>query len=387
MRSAAREAASLTLRGLAKRFDDGHLAVSEMNLHVEPGEMIALLGPSGCGKTTTLRMIAGFLTASAGDILLDGTSILGVPAYRRDMGIVFQSYALFPHLTVAKNVRFGLEMRRLPETAAAARVAEMLRLVKLEAFAERLPRHLSGGQQQRVALARALAIHPRLLLLDEPLSNLDAALRQDMAREIRILQRDGGITALVVTHDQGEAMAMADRLVVMRDGRVEQIGRQEDLYERPATPFVAGFIGQSNLVAGRLADGRDLLIEGGSRIALAGRYHPDGIACLAIRPETIRLAAPGSADARTDGTVKLCTYLGAVIEHVVRLDSGSDVIVRGPGLGPEAARRWAPDDRVSLTWSAAAERLFDEADRAAPNITEAEPAPIEGGNAQWAETS
>jgi putative spermidine/putrescine transport system ATP-binding protein len=385
MRAAAREAAALTLRSLSKRFDDGHLAVSEMDLHVEPGEMIALLGPSGCGKTTTLRMIAGFLTTTSGDILLDGASILDVPAHRRDMGIVFQSYALFPHLTVARNVRFGLEMRRMPTQAAALRVDEMLRLVKLEDFAERLPRNLSGGQQQRVALARALAIHPKLLLLDEPLSNLDAALRQDMAREIRILQRDGGITALVVTHDQGEAMAMADRLVVMRNGKVEQIGQQEDLYERPATPFVAGFIGQSNLIAGQLDGAGDLLIAGGGRITLAGRYHHEGISCLAVRPESIRLAVAESTDARTKGTVKLCTYLGAVLEHVVRLDSGRDVIVRSPGLGPQAARRWAPDDRVSLIWSAAAERIFDDRDQAVPSMA-AEPAMNEGGNEEWAQT-
>jgi putative spermidine/putrescine transport system ATP-binding protein len=385
MRAVAREAASLTLRALSKRFDDGHLAVSEMDLHVEPGEMIALLGPSGCGKTTTLRMIAGFLTASAGDILLDGASILDVPAHRRDMGIVFQSYALFPHLTVARNVRFGLEMRRVPAAAAARRVDEMLRLVKLEDFAERLPRNLSGGQQQRVALARALAIHPKLLLLDEPLSNLDAALRQDMAREIRILQRDGGITALVVTHDQGEAMAMADRLVVMRDGKVEQIGRQEDLYERPATPFVAGFIGQSNLVQGRLNGAGDLLIENGGRIVLAGRYRHEGAGCLAVRPETIRLAAAEVAEACVQGTVKLCTYLGAVLEHVVRLDSGHDLIVRSPGLGPQAAQRWAPDERVSLIWSAAAEQVFDDRDQAVPSVA-AEPAMNEGGNEEWAQT-
>ncbi len=387
MRSVAREAASLTLRALSKRFDDGHLAVSEMDLHVEPGEMIALLGPSGCGKTTTLRMIAGFLTASSGDILLDGASILDVPAYRRDMGIVFQSYALFPHLTVARNVRFGLEMRRVPAAAAAGRVAEMLRLVKLEDFAERLPRNLSGGQQQRVALARALAIHPKLLLLDEPLSNLDAALRQDMAREIRILQRDGGITAIVVTHDQGEAMAMADRLVVMRDGKVEQIGSQEDLYERPETPFVAGFIGQSNLVFGRLEDARSLVTEAGGRIALAGRYRHDGSATLAIRPETIRLAAPGSVGAAAEGTVKLCTYLGAVLEHVVRLDSGRDMIVRGPGIGLEAVRRWAPDERVALTWSAAVERIFDDEDRMVANTADGDLATTEGEHKEWAQTS
>ena len=381
----AREAASLTLRGLSKRFG-AQLAVSEVDLHVEPGEMIVLLGPSGCGKTTTLRMIAGFLTASAGDIMLDGTSILGVPTHERDMGIVFQSYALFPHLTVARNVRFGLEMRRMEEAAAAARVAEMLRLVKLESFADRLPRSLSGGQQQRVALARALAIHPRLLLLDEPLSNLDAALRQDMAREIRILQRDGGITAIIVTHDQGEAMAMADRLVVMRDGRAEQIGRQEDLYERPATPFVAGFIGQSNLLRGRLDGGTNLLADAAGRVALAGRYGHEGQACLAVRPESIQISAHGAANARAEGTVKLCSYLGAVLEHVVRLDSGLDVIVRGPGLGPDAARRWPPGERVSLTWSVAAERVFDDRDRFAPASTDNQPAITEGGNQEWTAT-
>jgi putative spermidine/putrescine transport system ATP-binding protein len=386
MRSVAREASSLTLRSLTKRFDDAPPAVSDMNLHVEPGEMIALLGPSGCGKTTTLRMIAGFLTASSGDILLDGTSILGLPAHRRDMGIVFQSYALFPHLSVAKNVSFGLEMRRVPKAEAARRVDEMLRLVKLDAFAERLPRHLSGGQQQRVALARALAIHPRLLLLDEPLSNLDAALRQDMAREIRILQRDGGITAIVVTHDQGEAMAMADRLVVMRDGRVEQIGRQEDLYENPATPFVAGFIGQSNLLRGQFDGPSEFVVNGGGRIALRGRYAtPPGPVCLAIRPESIRLAALGSASRCVEGTIKLRTYLGAVLEHVVRLDSGDDIIVRGPGFGAEAARQWTPDDRVSLSWSATTERVFDALDCAVP-ATGAEPAATEEGSETWAQT-
>ncbi|HTZ37142.1 MAG TPA: ABC transporter ATP-binding protein [Stellaceae bacterium] len=386
MRAVAREAASLTLRDLSRRFDDGHLAVDGMNLHVEPGEMIALLGPSGCGKTTTLRMIAGFLAASSGDVLLDGDSILGLPAHRRDMGVVFQSYALFPHLTVARNISFGLEMRRIDKAAAARRVAEMLRLVKLEGFADRLPKSLSGGQQQRVALARALAVHPRLLLLDEPLSNLDAALRQDMAREIRILQRDGGITAIVVTHDQGEAMAMADRLVVMRDGRAEQIGRQEDLYERPATPFVAGFIGQSNLVRGRL-DGAALLLPEEARVALAGRYAPGAAACLAVRPESLRLAPAGAPGSRAEGTVKLSTYLGAVLEHVVRLDSGHDLIVRAPALGAEPGRRWAPETRVSLSWDVAAERLFDERDRAIPSRSDGEPAMAEGGNEEWAHLS
>jgi putative spermidine/putrescine transport system ATP-binding protein len=372
-----RGAASLRLQNLSRQFGT-HMAVRQVNLDVDPGEMIVLLGPSGCGKTTTLRMIAGFLSASAGDILLDGTSILSLPPHRRDIGIVFQSYALFPHLSVARNVRFGLEMRRMPREAADRRVAEMLRLVKLEQFAERLPKQLSGGQQQRVALARALAIHPRLLLLDEPMSNLDASLRQDMAREIRILQREGGITAIVVTHDQAEAMAMADRLVVMRDGVVEQVGRQEDLYERPATPFVAGFIGQSNLVRGRVSDGAGLTTTGGARIGFAARYGYAGEACLAVRPESIRVGEPGNPDGRVDATVRLCTYLGAVLEHVVRLDDGTDLIVRGPGLGPDAARRHEAGAKVSLGWNADAERVFDNEDRPAARVAAAETMPTEG---------
>ena len=358
----AREAASLQLRGLSKHFG-AHLAVRDVDLNVAAGEMIVLLGPSGCGKTTTLRMIAGFLSASSGDILLDGVSILALPPHRRDIGVVFQSYALFPHLTVARNVRFGLEMRRMRRDAADARVAEMLRLVKLQGFADRLPRELSGGQQQRVAIARALAIHPRLLLLDEPMSNLDAALRQEMAREIRILQREGGITAIVVTHDQSEAMAMADRLVVMRDGAMEQVGGQEDLYERPATPFVASFIGQSNLLRGAIADA--FVTSAGARIRLAARYGVQGEGCLAIRPESIRIAAPRAANARVEATVRLCTYLGAVLEHVVQLDGGDELIVRGAGLGPDAAQRYEPGARVALTWSADAERVFEGGGRPA----------------------
>ena len=361
------EAAALSLRGLSRQFGT-HLAVRDVDLEIAPGEMIVLLGPSGCGKTTTLRIIAGFLSASSGDVLLDGASILGLPPHRRDIGLVFQSYALFPHLNVARNVRFGLEMRRVPSDAADRRVMEMLRLVKLDAFADRLPRNLSGGQQQRVALARALAIRPKLMLLDEPLSNLDASLRQEMAREIRILQRTGGITSIVVTHDQGEAMAMADRLVVMRDGVVEQVGRQEDLYERPATPFVAGFIGHANLVRGRLLDGATLVTECGARIALAARYAGSGPACLAVRPETIRLAEPGAASPRIEGTVRLSTYLGAAIEHLVRLDDGTDLIVRGPGARHET------ETRVSLQWNAEAERVFDEQDRPTKRVSEPIPA-------------
>jgi putative spermidine/putrescine transport system ATP-binding protein len=352
------EPASLVLDCVSRRFGD-HAAVAEMSLTIPPGELVVLLGPSGCGKTTTLRMIAGFLQPTEGDIRLDGRSILPLPAHRREMGIVFQSYALFPHLTVARNVAFGLEMRRMPKSEIAVQTAEMLRLVKLRDLAARLPRQLSGGQQQRVALARALAIHPRLLLLDEPLSNLDAALRAEMAREIRLLQRDRGITTVMVTHDQAEAMSMADRLVVMRDGRVQQSGRQEDLYERPANPFVASFIGGSNLLSGRLEAGR-LVLASGTAIALAGYYGVAGQASLAIRPESIHLVAPGGS-ARINGEVELCTYLGATIEHVVRLDGGSNVVARAPGLGPGATSRHDPGTRVALQWTAAEERVFGAA--------------------------
>ena len=347
---------ALTLDRLTKTFGN-QTAVDAVSLTVRTGELIVLLGPSGCGKTTTLRMIAGFVPPSAGDIRLDGASIAALPPHRREMGIVFQSYALFPHLSVARNIAFGLEMRRMAPAAMQARTAEMLHLVKLEAFAQRLPRQLSGGQQQRVALARALAIHPRVLLLDEPLSNLDAALRQDMAREIRILQRRGAITTIMVTHDQTEAMAMADRLVVMHEGRVQQIGTPEEVHNQPANPFVARFIGGSNLIDGRLDEDRLMLPDGGT-IALTGHYAAHGETTLAVRPDSIRLAPPGPG-ACIEGEVELCTWLGSVVEHAVRIAPEVTILARGPGLGVDATRRHSAGTRVALRWEAADERLFD----------------------------
>jgi putative spermidine/putrescine transport system ATP-binding protein len=352
-------AAALMLDRLSKQFGS-QTAVDAVSLGVRSGELIVLLGPSGCGKTTTLRMIAGFVAPSAGDIRLDGSSITALPPHRREMGIVFQSYALFPHLTVARNIAFGLEMRRLGASAIQARVAAMLRLVKLEAFAARLPRQLSGGQQQRVALARALAIQPRVLLLDEPLSNLDAALRQEMAREIRILQRHGGITTIMVTHDQTEALALADRLVVMHEGRVQQIGTPEEVHGEPANPFVARFIGGSNIVTGRLDAGHRLVLPAGGAIALAGRYARDGDATLAVRPDSVRLT-PAGADACVEGEVELCTWLGSVVEHAVRIGADTTILARGPGLGPDATRRHSAATRVALRWGPDDERLFDQA--------------------------
>jgi putative spermidine/putrescine transport system ATP-binding protein len=346
---------ALALDALTKRFG-AHTVVDAVDLTVQPGEMIVLLGPSGCGKTTTLRMIAGFIPPSAGDIRLDGTSIVALPPHRREMGIVFQSYALFPHLTVARNVAFGVEMRRLASHAIQSRVADMLRLVKLEAFATRLPRELSGGQQQRVALARALAIHPRVLLLDEPLSNLDAALRQEMAREIRILQQHNDITTIMVTHDQTEAMAMADRLVVMHEGRVHQIGTPEQVHTQPANPFVARFIGGSNIVAGRVHN--DHLMVHGAQISLAAHYAINGEATLAVRPDGLRLALPGTA-ACIEGEVELCTWLGSVVEHAVRIAPDITLLARGPALGRDATPRHSAGTRVALHWEASDERLFD----------------------------
>src|SRR3954469_5838531 len=239
----------LALQGLTKRFGDA-AAVDDLSLAVEKGEFVSLLGPSGCGKTTTLQMIAGFVEPSAGAIRLGERDLTKVKPALRGLGIVFQSYALFPHMTAAENIAFGLEMRGVGKPEQFRRVADALTLVGLTGFAERYPRRMSGGQQQRVALARALVIKPDVLLLDEPLSNLDAKLREEMQVELRQIQRTVGTTTILVTHDQGEAMALSDRIVVMSKGRIEQIGTPHEAYERPATPFVAGFLGKTNLVNG-----------------------------------------------------------------------------------------------------------------------------------------
>ena len=279
----------LVLEGLGKSYGSA-VAVEGIDLSVARGEFISLLGPSGCGKTTTLQMIAGFVPVDHGRILLDGADLAAVPPARRGLGIVFQSYALFPHMTVAENIAFGLEMRGVPKAERESRTLEAMALVGLKGFADRYPRRMSGGQQQRVALARALVIKPSLLLLDEPLSNLDAKLREEMQGELRQIQRSIGTTTILVTHDQHEAMALSDRIVVMNQGRVEQIGAPDIVYDRPQTSFVANFLGKTNLLAG-VGDGAGHIAVDGFRVALPGAAA--GPVALAVRPERLVLAQAG----------------------------------------------------------------------------------------------
>jgi putative spermidine/putrescine transport system ATP-binding protein len=345
--------ARLELEGLSKTYGDVH-AVAGIDLDIAQGELVVLLGPSGCGKTTTLRMVAGFVAPSAGAIRLGGRDITQRPPWKRDTGLVFQSYALFPHMTAAENVAFGLRMRKLPEAKIAAKLAEVLRLVRLEGLAGRLPRELSGGQQQRVALARALVIEPLVLLLDEPLSNLDAKLRAEVRVEIRDLQRKLGLTTVMVTHDQEEALTMADRLVVMSHGRVQQIGTQRELYERPANAFVAGFLGRTNFLHGRVEAPGLFRSESGLGIRCSDGAARDG-RTLALRPERLTIGAADAvtaADNSFPGTVEFASYLGGVLEYHVRLTPADRLLVQTPNKQGDHAH--AVGDRVHLQWPAQA---------------------------------
>jgi putative spermidine/putrescine transport system ATP-binding protein len=282
----------LSIRNIAKHYQD-FLAVHDTNIEVGEAEFISLLGPSGCGKTTTLQMIAGFIQPTRGQILLQGRDLTALDAHRRGLGVVFQSYALFPHMTAEENVSFGLEMRKVQSATRRRQVADALELVGLGAFGTRYPRQMSGGQQQRVALARALVINPPVLLLDEPLSNLDANLREDMQTELRRIQRSLGTTTILVTHDQGEAMALSDRIVVMDHGRVEQIGRPEDVYDRPASEFVARFLGRTIALKGEIvvASGRTSLKLG--ELMLPWSDHDAGPVTVSVRPEKMLIADSG----------------------------------------------------------------------------------------------
>ena len=351
---------TLRLDGLVKRYGPS-TAVERVDLSVAQGELVSLLGPSGCGKTTTLRMVAGFIEPTAGRVLIGERDVTRVPAYARNTGMVFQSYALFPHMTVGGNVGFGLEMRRVGKAERESRVREALRLVRLDHLIERFPRELSGGQQQRVALARALVINPAVFLLDEPLSNLDAKLRAEVRLEIRELQQRLGLTTLFVTHDQDEALAMSDRLIVLEGGKVQQIGTAEDLYERPANAFVAGFVGRCNLLAGDPEGPGRFRLKSGTSILVQPEGAQEAMPHLvALRPERIDIA-PIDGTAPPDSlvaTVTVVTYLGAQTEY--RLDlAGTDILVIRATPGErDPLRRLASGDRVALQWDPAAARLI-----------------------------
>jgi putative spermidine/putrescine transport system ATP-binding protein len=300
----------LRIQTLTKKYGD-HLAVSDFNLEVKKGEFVSLLGPSGCGKTTTLQMIAGFVDASAGRIELEGKDITRVKPNARGLGIVFQTYALFPHMTVRQNVAFGLEMRKCPQTERRDRTMQALALVRLDQHVDRYPRELSGGQRQRVALARALVIRPPVLLLDEPLSNLDAKLREEMQFELRDIQRKVGTTTIMVTHDQAEAMSISDRVVVMEAGRITQVDTPHQVYEHPRNTFISTFVGKANLLQAEVvADGHDKTCAavGPVRIALSSNAPRGTAAVLALRPEKIRCGQAGTG--RCDGQVKERFFLG-----------------------------------------------------------------------------
>jgi putative spermidine/putrescine transport system ATP-binding protein len=318
----------LTLTGVQKRFG-AMAAVEDFNLEVERGEFVSFLGPSGCGKTTTLRMIAGFEQPTAGTIAVDGRDITTQSPNRRNVGMVFQSYALFPNMTIADNVGFGLRVRKRPKADIKRKVSELLDLIHLPDKAERYPWQLSGGQQQRVALARALAIEPQVLLLDEPLSALDAKIRIILRAEIRAIQRKLGITTVYVTHDQEEALSLSDRIVVMSEGRIEQVGTPFEIYNFPSTGFVARFVGTLNVVAAKIVDPAAGTLEvAGQPIRTSNPIkdgHAGGTVSVALRPERVTLGSQDGLN-QLNGVVDDVTFLGAVVRVRIRFTDGSGVI-------------------------------------------------------------
>lgn len=344
----------LQLTGVTKFYGDT-CAVSSMNLSVEKGEFVSLLGPSGCGKTTTLQMVAGFEAVTQGRIELDGRDITHAKANTRGLGIVFQTYALFPHMTVRDNVSFGLEMRKLPKAERRERVRDALALVHLEAHADKYPRELSGGQRQRVALARALVIEPPVLLLDEPLSNLDAKLREEMQFELRQIQRKVGTTTVMVTHDQSEAMSISDRVVVMEGGRATQIDHPHNVYEHPRTRFISTFVGKANLLEGRIAgDSPNQSVRIGTLsvdVADAG-FRAGASVLLSVRPEKLQLVASGSG--RLDGEVGERFFLGSQWLYRVATPIG-DLMVLCPNDGRDALEEGA---RAAVDWPDHCTRLL-----------------------------
>ncbi|WP_342641420.1 ABC transporter ATP-binding protein [Rhodoligotrophos ferricapiens] len=343
----------LTLEGISKSFGSV-AAVKDVSFSVAKGEFFSLLGPSGCGKTTLLRIIAGIYESDSGSIHLNGQSINQKPMRARDTALVFQNYALFPHLTVFDNVAFGLKMRRVSKPELAQRVTEALELVRMAQFAKRLPGELSGGQQQRVALARAVVVRPSLLLLDEPLSNLDAKLRDEMRGEIRSLQQRLGITTILVTHDLQEAFAVSDRIAVLRQGSLQQVGTANQLYDAPASQFVAAFVGHVNLLTGKVArvEGSNVIIDCGNGLAVSApadglAWHAGTKAWVSLRPERIRIGDASFDGGSFDAKVAEITYLGSRVDLALAVNG---VLIRAdvPNLGQFMPK---PGDMVRIGWS------------------------------------
>jgi putative spermidine/putrescine transport system ATP-binding protein len=360
--------ATLRLAEVTKTFGESR-AVDRVSLSIEPGSMVALLGPSGCGKTTILRMIAGLLEPSAGEIYLDADPITRVPVHRRNIGMLFQNYALFPHMNVAQNVAFGLETRGVARAAVEQRVADTLQLVQLAGFEERMPSELSGGQQQRVALARAVVVEPALLLLDEPLGALDKSLRQSMQVELRALHRRLGITTVMVTHDQDEALTMSDRIVIMRDGRIEQIGAPEEIYQRPISRFTASFLGESNFFRGRVAGIAGgtvtVAVPQGPMLNVRANHEVTGEATVALRPEAVTVAAAETAE--SDGSPNTTP---AIVEQIISRGFITHLYLRMPNGDPLLAflrqgsqlegAPISPGMRVTARWAADAAQIVRE---------------------------
>jgi spermidine/putrescine ABC transporter ATP-binding subunit len=364
----------VVLRGVTKRYGD-LVAVDDIDLEVHPGEFLALLGPSGCGKTTTLRMIAGFDEPSAGEIEIGGRSAVGVPPNKRDVNTVFQAYALFPHLSVLDNVAYGLKQRKVGRQERYRQAHEALELVHLTGRDQAKPAQLSGGMQQRVALARALIMNPKVLLLDEPLGALDLKLRKAMQVELKRIQRDVGITFIVVTHDQEEAMAMADRIAVMEAGRIDQLATPSEIYDRPATPFVADFIGEMNHLEGTLERDAEHLVAsvGSARFGIGRVVEEADVGArvrFGLRPEELHANSRGEG---VPATCQTAMVLGHNLQIVAVLDSGEELVALQRRAGDERLAGIAPGDKLWLGWSPTAALLLGPVN----GVGEKSPEPLE----------